>query len=61
MQYGKLLHPPSIFDRAKYNKRVIFKLERLLFKLFNNLGVSLCASIMGYSDFFFLKNVLCPF
>ena len=55
---SKLL--PPIFDHAKSNKMVIFKLKRLVFELFNNLGVSLWASIMGCSDFFFLKNVLTP-
>ena len=53
---NKLL--PPIFDHAKSNKTVIFKLKRLFFELFNNLGVSLWASIMGCSEIFFLKNVL---
>ena len=50
---SKLLAYPPIFDHAKYNKTVIFKLKRLLFKLFSHLGVSLCASVMGCSDFLF--------
>ena len=54
------MQPLPIFDHAKHNKTVIFKLKRLLFKLFNILGVSLCASVMGCSDFFFLKKCFMP-